>query len=388
MDMAFLGDFVINVYTLFLSLMLLFFQERGRKSHSSAAYIRLIGILAILVGVSAVRDIVSLSDGNFIFLSKLTSYLIYALDPFSFLFAIKYIDSFVTADDRSGRNLYINPFMIYAIFNFILVALDAHLSKGWFLISYKTGFERGSLYMLRLFMQIMSCAIIFAFITVYKSYIHKWYVAPIQALPAIVLTGEILQYFIPYINFAYASSVFAFMVLFIYVQRRDIHMDYLTGTVNRRGIDAALRKAMADSAENPFCAVMIDIDYFKLINDNFGHKVGDEVLEGIAAILLETFDKKDVVGRYGGDEFCIITHMTDELEIEKRIHQVKKLVEDFEWSNRGKMNLSVSAGIAVYSKEMECTAKISWNLLTAGCMRRRLFIICQSRLRWQQIDNN
>ncbi|MBQ4219319.1 MAG: diguanylate cyclase [Butyrivibrio sp.] len=357
MDMAFLGDFVINVYTLFLSLMLLFFQERGRKSHSSAAYIRLIGILAILVGVSAVRDIVSLSDGNFIFLSKLTSYLIYALDPFSFLFAIKYIDSFVTADDRSGRNLYINPIMIYAIFNFILVALDAHLSKGWFLISYKTGFERGSLYMLRLFMQIMSCAIIFAFITVYKSYIHKWYVAPIQALPAIVLTGEILQYFIPYINFAYASSVFAFMVLFIYVQRRDIHMDYLTGTVNRRGIDAALRKAMADSAENPFCAVMIDIDYFKLINDNFGHKVGDEVLEGIAAILLETFDKKDVVGRYGGDEFCIITHMTDELEIEKRIHQVKKLVEDFEWSNRGKMDLSVSAGIAVYSKEMEMHGK-------------------------------
>lgn len=357
MDMAFLGDFVINVYTLFLSLMLLFFQERGRKSHSSAAYIRLIGILAILVGVSAVRDIVSLSDGNFIFLSKLTSYLIYALDPFSFLFAIKYIDSFVTADDRSGRNLYINPIMIYAIFNFILVALDAHLSKGWFLISYKTGFERGSLYMLRLFMQIMSCAIIFAFITVYKSYIHKWYVAPIQALPAIVLSGEILQYFIPYINFAYASSVFAFMVLFIYVQRRDIHMDYLTGTVNRRGIDAALRKAMADSAENPFCAVMIDIDYFKLINDNFGHKVGDEVLEGIAAILLETFDKKDVVGRYGGDEFCIITHMTDELEIEKRIHQVKKLVEDFEWSNRGKMDLSVSAGIAVYSKEMEMHGK-------------------------------
>ncbi len=357
MDMAFLGDFVINVYTLFLSLMLLFFQERGRKSHSSAAYIRLIGILAILVGVSAVRDIVSLSDGNFIFLSKLTSYLIYALDPFSFLFAIKYIDSFVTADDRSGRNLYINPIMIYAIFNFILVALDAHLSKGWFLITYKTGFERGSLYMLRLFMQIMSCAIIFAFITVYKSYIHKWYVAPIQALPAIVLTGEILQYFIPYINFAYASSVFAFMVLFIYVQRRDIHMDYLTGTVNRRGIDAALRKAMADSAENPFCAVMIDIDYFKLINDNFGHKVGDEVLEGIAAILLETFDKKDVVGRYGGDEFCIITHMTDELEIEKRIHQVKKLVEDFEWSNRGKMDLSVSAGIAVYSKEMAMHGK-------------------------------
>ena len=357
MDMAFLGDFVINVYTLFLSLMLLFFQERGRKSHSSAAYIRLIGILAILVGVSAVRDIVSLSDGNFIFLSKLTSYLIYALDPFSFLFAIKYIDSFVTADDRSGRNLYINPIMIYAIFNFILVALDAHLSKGWFLISYKTGFERGSLYMLRLFMQIMSCAIIFAFITVYKSYIHKWYVAPIQALPAIVLTGEILQYFIPYINFAYASSVFAFMVLFIYVQRRDIHMDYLTGTVNRRGIDAALRKAMADSVENPFCAVMIDIDYFKLINDNFGHKVGDEVLEGIAAILLETFDKKDVVGRYGGDEFCIITHMTDELEIEKRIHQVKKLVEDFEWSNRGKMDLSVSAGIAIYSKEMDMHGK-------------------------------
>ena len=353
MDMAFLGDLVINVYTLFLSLMLLFFQERGRKSHSSVAYIRLIGILAVLVGGSAVRDIVSLSDGNYMFLSKLSNYLIYALDPFSFLFAIKYIDSFVTSEDKEGRTAYINPIMIYAIFNCILVSLDAFLSKGWFYTSFKNGYERGSLYMLRLLVQILSCAIIFAFITVYKSHIHKWYVAPIQALPIIVVTGEILQYFIPYINFAYASSVFAFMVLFIYVQRRDIHMDYLTGTVNRRGIDAALRRAIVESETNPFCAIMVDIDYFKQINDNFGHKVGDEVLEGIAAILLDTFDKKDVVGRYGGDEFCIITHITDEAEIDKKIMKVKKLVEDFEWSNKGKLDLSVSAGIAVYSKEMD-----------------------------------
>ena len=129
MDMAFLGDLVINVYTLFLSLMLLFFQERGRKSHSSVAYIRLIGIMAVLVGGSAVRDIVSLSDGNYMFLSKLSNYLIYALDPFSFLFAIKYIDSFVTSEDKEGRTAYINPIMIYAIFNCILVSLDAFLSR-------------------------------------------------------------------------------------------------------------------------------------------------------------------------------------------------------------------------------------------------------------------
>jgi len=353
MDMAFLGDLVINVYTLFLSLMLLFFQERGRKSHSSLAYIRLIGILAILVGISAFRDILSLSEGNFMLIMKISNFLIYALEPFSFLFAIKYIDSFVTSEDKDGRAMYIKPITVYAIFNCILVFLDIYLSKGWFFSSFSTGYERGSLFFLRLFAQVLSCFIIFAFVTAYKSSIHKWYIVPIQALPAIFLAGEILQYFIPYINFAYASSVFAFMVLFIYVQRRDIHMDYLTGTVNRRGIDAALRKAIIDSKEKPFCAIMVDIDYFKHINDNFGHKVGDEVLEGIAAILLNTFDKKDVVGRYGGDEFCIITHMTDEIEIDKKIGIVKKLVEDFEWSNRGKMNLSVSAGIAIYSKEMQ-----------------------------------
>ena len=108
------------------------------------------------------------------FLSKLSNYLIYALDPFSFLFAIKYIDSFVTSEDKEGRTAYINPIMIYAIFNCILVSLDAFLSKGWFYTSFKNGYERGSLYMLRLLVQILSCAIIFAFITVYKSPIHKW----------------------------------------------------------------------------------------------------------------------------------------------------------------------------------------------------------------------
>ena len=353
MEMAFLGDLVINVYTLFLSLMLLFFQERGRKSQSSIAYIRLIGILTVLVGVSAIGDIGRLSGGNSVFLSKFASYLIFALDPFTFLFAIKYIDSFVTSEDKVRRASFIKPFRIYALFNFIMVTIDALLSKGWFCAFTADGYERGSMYMLRLTLQILACVMIFAFITVFRSYIHKWYITPIQALPAIVVAGEMLQYFIPYIQFAYIASVFAFMVLFIYVQRRDIHMDYLTGTVNRRGIDAALRKAILESKEKPFCAVMVDIDYFKLINDNFGHKVGDEVLEGIAAILLNTFSKNDVVGRYGGDEFCIITHMNDEFEINKKIAQVKKLVAEFEWSNSGKMDLSVSAGIAVYSKEMD-----------------------------------
>ena len=51
---------------------------------------------------------------------------------------------------------------------------------------------------------------------------------------------------------------------------------------------------------------MVDLDHFKLVNDNFGHAVGDEVIIMLAEILKSTTRKEDLVGRYGGEEFCVV----------------------------------------------------------------------------------
>ena len=102
---------------------------------------------------------------------------------------------------------------------------------------------------------------------------------------------------------------------------------------------------------------MIDVDYFKSINDKFGHKVGDEVLESIAYVLRSTFGDKDVVGRFGGDEFCVISNICDEKELSEKLSSVKNTVSHLAWAGKGEMDLSISTGALVYDKAKNPTPK-------------------------------
>jgi diguanylate cyclase len=89
---------------------------------------------------------------------------------------------------------------------------------------------------------------------------------------------------------------------------RDASTDSLTGLLNRRAFDAALRCAAAEAMNSGagLAFVLIDVDHFKLVNDSWGHAVGDDVLRHVAAILTRTVRGGDIVARHGGEEFGII----------------------------------------------------------------------------------
>ncbi|MEO1815203.1 MAG: diguanylate cyclase [Acetobacterium sp.] len=89
--------------------------------------------------------------------------------------------------------------------------------------------------------------------------------------------------------------------------------DQLTGLYNRRKIDEVLinEKAEADSNDRNLSVIMVDIDLFKLVNDQYGHLVGDQVLTEVTEILAKGTRSMDVLGRWGGEEFIIICTDTD-----------------------------------------------------------------------------
>ena len=82
--------------------------------------------------------------------------------------------------------------------------------------------------------------------------------------------------------------------------------DGLTGLLNRAAFEALLEAAVADAREHPFCALFIDLDRFKLVNDTGGHAAGDALLCGVAAALGHCLRRNDVVARLGGDEFAVL----------------------------------------------------------------------------------
>lgn len=80
--------------------------------------------------------------------------------------------------------------------------------------------------------------------------------------------------------------------------------DGLTGLANRRRLDHDV--ATHDLSDDSVAVVMVDVDHFKSVNDNFGHQEGDEVLRQIATMLAEQVRHDDIVYRYGGEEFCVL----------------------------------------------------------------------------------
>ncbi len=84
--------------------------------------------------------------------------------------------------------------------------------------------------------------------------------------------------------------------------------DYLTGLYNRRFMDEVLQQEMAVSKRygSYFCILLIDLDNFKIVNDVYGHEVGDKVLIAVAKALKENVRASDVVARWGGEEFLIL----------------------------------------------------------------------------------
>ncbi|KQW27365.1 GGDEF domain-containing protein [Acidovorax sp. Root402] len=102
--------------------------------------------------------------------------------------------------------------------------------------------------------------------------------------------------------------------------------DALTGLVNRRSlIDfGEHRFQQAQESGSPLTVVMLDLDFFKVINDTHGHLVGDEVLKTFGAMLLLKVRGPDLVGRYGGEEFCIImphSRIEAALSVDQRIRE-------------------------------------------------------------------
>lgn len=127
--------------------------------------------------------------------------------------------------------------------------------------------------------------------------------------------------------------------------------DYLTGVHNRRHFMSLLESELQRSARScrPFCLVMLDLDWFKSINDRFGHPVGDAVLQRLCLLAGGNLRAVDQVGRVGGEEFAVLLPEASLESGYTTIDRLRAAVHAYDWKQVAEgLQVSFSAGVASY----------------------------------------
>jgi len=127
--------------------------------------------------------------------------------------------------------------------------------------------------------------------------------------------------------------------------------DPLTGLYNRRFMEESLKQeiARANRENQPFSVVMLDMDNLKLLNDKYGHVVGDVALKSLSKLLKDHTRTEDIVCRFGGDEFLVILHNASEKMASVRLQEWEEQAKEISIIHEGNpIQISFSAGIAAF----------------------------------------
>lgn len=130
--------------------------------------------------------------------------------------------------------------------------------------------------------------------------------------------------------------------------------DKLTNIFNREKLDNTLQDEMSRSYRygSIFSIILVDIDFFKKVNDNFGHQVGDEVLKESAKVFASSLRETDILGRWGGEEFLIICPQTDLKGAELLAQKLNLAIKAHKFSTYPK-SVTISIGVASYNKDIK-----------------------------------
>jgi len=167
------------------------------------------------------------------------------------------------------------------------------------------------------------------------------------------LVVEFLNYINIMISFSalIVNSYYFRKATFVTEQQMEAlaNIDQLTGLTNRRGIHSILNKHYNQYTRNgvAFCLILADIDYFKKINDSYGHDCGDYVLSEVAKLFKRRLRQYDVVSRWGGEEFLLILPDTGIKDANIVAEHIRTELENHEFNFNGqKISVTMTLGVA------------------------------------------
>ncbi len=170
---------------------------------------------------------------------------------------------------------------------------------------------------------------------------------PLYLMIGPIILGCALQAIFYGISMIWVSLAIGMTAMYMATQNEFSYMDRLTKLYNRAYMDYQLEMASRDTGST-LGGIMIDVDYFKMINDTYGHSVGDEALIDVARILTLGKPDKAIAIRFAGDEFIVLVRNTKEKEMQHILKNLHDEVDFFNEHESRQYNISLSMGYSLY----------------------------------------
>ena len=189
-----------------------------------------------------------------------------------------------------------------------------------------------------------------------------WYI--VVRLPSSSLSDTMVKFRYTVMGFSGVLFLATVVLLIIYHRRETKEklllenlsiLDPLTSVMNRRAFDISAEELLGKKSKNGAALIFLDIDYFKQVNDQYGHETGDKVLREFSAALNDLFSDIGIVSRYGGDEFVVLLDTASRDIINEKLEQLTvrtKAINIFDEDDprTGSFRVSFSAGAAQYPR--------------------------------------
>lgn len=340
----------INIYSI-LFLVVIYghsIKFDDKVSLSSKLYMMIVRVTIFLLFV----DIFSRFDGRpdtlYEVFNHTGNFLIFIFSPILPTLWLMYVHLQVYQDEQKTIRLFI-PAAIINVGHGVLVVLS--LYTGWlYSIDADNIYHRGPLFLVSAATSFSLLMIAYGIIVFNRKKTQNRYYFSLMFFVIPPLISIFLQITFYGTSLVLNGVVLSLLIIFLNIQNQSIYTDHLTGVYNRKMLDKYLKTKVAKSTQQKtFSAIMLDLNDFKLINDTYGHDMGDDALQTAARMLKNSIKANDFIARFGGDEFWLVLNASKHSDLKQTVKKINHNLTKLNSSSELPYKLSFSMGYAVYN---------------------------------------
>ena len=321
--MDYLIQFQLNIFTITILIVLLMIVKLKMSISSFGKQLLMTTIILSMISL-IVEPLTWIFDGaqftGAFLLEYLTNFILMLLAPVIAAAMLSYVDYFIFKDVKrvEKRLFYLQP----ATLTFLLLIVNIFYPI-YFDVNANNIYVAGNVAWIHTIVIGLMYLYMLAFLIKNRRRTERFNLLIFIAFFSLPFVGMLIQYIDVRFQFDWSMIAVGILVVYVFLESTTTERDYLTELYNRQSYEKHVQHLI--NSERSFSVMLIDLDNFKDINDNYGHKKGDQILILFSRVLQEAFAPSKFVFRLAGDEFMVV--LDQEFSIQDGIDKLKAIMK-------------------------------------------------------------